>query len=103
MLDLEARLAAAIRTRAIATVGGRYYAMDRDRRWERIEPGYDAIVHAEAAHHAESATAAIEAAYARGETDEFVSPTVDRWHRRAAADRRSDRPSPTSAPTGPAS
>ena len=50
--------------------------MDRDRRWERVEPGYDAIVHAEAAHRAPSATAAIEAAYARGETDEFVSPTL---------------------------
>ena len=50
--------------------------MDRDRRWERIEVGYDAIVHGEAAHRATSAVAAIEAAYARGETDEFVAPTV---------------------------
>jgi 2,3-bisphosphoglycerate-independent phosphoglycerate mutase len=74
--DLEARLAAAHPGAAIATVGGRYYAMDRDRRWERVESGYDAIVHAEAAHHAASAGAGIEAAYARGETDEFVSPTV---------------------------
>ena len=45
-----------IRTRRIATVGGRYYAMDRDHRWERVEAGYDAIVHGEAAHHAASAT-----------------------------------------------
>jgi 2,3-bisphosphoglycerate-independent phosphoglycerate mutase len=74
--DLQARLAAAHPGAAIATVGGRYYAMDRDRRWERVESGYDAIVHAEAAHHADSAAAGIEAAYARGETDEFVSPTV---------------------------
>ena len=74
--DLERRLLAAHPGAAIATVGGRYFAMDRDRRWERIETGYDAIVHAEAAHHAVSAEAAIEAAYARGETDEFVSPTV---------------------------
>ena len=59
----------------IASVGGRYYAMDRDQRWERTERGYDAIVHAEGLH-APSATAAIEAAYARGQTDEFVAPTI---------------------------
>ncbi len=76
VVDLEARLAAVHPGAAIATVGGRYYAMDRDRRWERIEPGYDAIVHAEAAQDATSASAAVEAAYARGETDEFVTPTV---------------------------
>ena len=76
VLDLEARLAGAHPGAAIATVGGRYFAMDRDRRWERVERGYDAIVHAEAAHRAPSAAAAIEAAYARGETDEFVGPTV---------------------------
>jgi 2,3-bisphosphoglycerate-independent phosphoglycerate mutase len=74
--DLERRLAVVHPGAAIATVGGRYYAMDRDQRWERIRAGYDAIVHAEAAHHAPSATAAIQAAYARGETDEFVVPTV---------------------------
>ena len=73
--DLEARLAAAHPDARIASVGGRYYAMDRDRRWERIERGYDAIVHA-VGLHASSATAAIEDAYARGETDEFVVPTV---------------------------
>jgi 2,3-bisphosphoglycerate-independent phosphoglycerate mutase len=60
----------------IATVGGRYFAMDRDHRWERIEQGYDAIVHGEAAHHAASGREAVEAAYARGETDEFVVPTT---------------------------
>ena len=60
----------------IASVGGRYWAMDRDGRWDRVERGYDAIVHAEAADHAATAAAAIEAAYARGETDEFVAPTV---------------------------
>ncbi len=76
VLDLESRLAAAHPGAAIATVGGRYFAMDRDRRWERVESGYDAIVHAEAPHHAVSASAAIDAAYARGETDEFVSPTL---------------------------
>ena len=74
--DLERRLAAAHPDARIATVGGRYYAMDRDGRWERVERGYDAIVHGEAEHRAPSATAAVEAAYARGETDEFVVPTV---------------------------
>ncbi|MFP5342452.1 MAG: 2,3-bisphosphoglycerate-independent phosphoglycerate mutase [Candidatus Limnocylindria bacterium] len=76
LADLEPRLAAAHPRASIATVGGRYYAMDRDQRWERTEAGYDAIVHAEARHRAASATAAVEAAYARGETDEFVVPTV---------------------------
>jgi 2,3-bisphosphoglycerate-independent phosphoglycerate mutase len=74
--DLEARLAKAHPGALIATVGGRYYAMDRDRRWERTERGYDAIVHREADHRGRSATAAIDAAYARGETDEFVAPTI---------------------------
>jgi 2,3-bisphosphoglycerate-independent phosphoglycerate mutase len=75
MADLEARLAAAHPDARVASVGGRYYAMDRDKRWERTERGYDAIVHAEGLHAA-TARAAIEAAYARGETDEFVVPTV---------------------------
>jgi 2,3-bisphosphoglycerate-independent phosphoglycerate mutase len=80
MRDLEARLATTHPDAAIASVGGRYYAMDRDRRWERTERGYDAIVHGEADHNAPSATGAIEAAYARGETDEFVAPTVIDGH-----------------------
>ncbi|HEY4752869.1 MAG TPA: 2,3-bisphosphoglycerate-independent phosphoglycerate mutase, partial [Candidatus Limnocylindrales bacterium] len=75
MADLEARLAAAHPGAKVASVGGRYYAMDRDKRWERTEKGYDAIVHAEGLH-AVSAQAAISEAYARGETDEFVVPTV---------------------------
>ena len=75
MRDLEARLAAVHPDARIASVGGRYYAMDRDKRWERTERGYDAIVHGEGLRAA-TATAAIEAAYARGETDEFVVPTV---------------------------
>jgi len=73
--DLEQRLAAAHPDVRIASVGGRYWAMDRDKRWDRTERGYDAIVHGEGTH-AQSAQAAIVAAYARGETDEFVSPTV---------------------------
>jgi 2,3-bisphosphoglycerate-independent phosphoglycerate mutase len=74
--DLEGRLSGAHPNAAIASVGGRYFAMDRDKRWDRVERGYDAIVHGEAAHHARSAIDAIEAAYVRGETDEFVAPTV---------------------------
>jgi 2,3-bisphosphoglycerate-independent phosphoglycerate mutase len=60
----------------IATVIGRYYAMDRDQRWERVEPAYRAITEATADFHADSALAALEQAYARGENDEFVKPTV---------------------------
>jgi 2,3-bisphosphoglycerate-independent phosphoglycerate mutase len=59
----------------VATVGGRYYAMDRDTRWERTKLAYDAIVHARGLGAA-SAAEAIEASYERGETDEFVKPTV---------------------------
>ena len=75
MTDLEDRLAFAHLDARVATVGGRYYAMDRDNRWERTEKGYDAIAFG-VGLHAASATAAIEEAYARGETDEFVMPTV---------------------------
>lgn len=75
ILDLESRLAAAHPDARIASVGGRYYAMDRDNRWDRVERGYDAIVHG-VGERAESATAAIRAGYARGENDEFVTPTV---------------------------
>jgi 2,3-bisphosphoglycerate-independent phosphoglycerate mutase len=59
----------------VATVSGRYYAMDRDTRWERVKLAYDAIVHARG-QQAESAVAAIEASYERDLTDEFVLPTV---------------------------
>ena len=59
----------------VATVAGRYYAMDRDTRWERTKLAYDAIVHAEGLRAASSAEA-IETSYERGETDEFVKPTV---------------------------
>ncbi|MBX6377112.1 MAG: 2,3-bisphosphoglycerate-independent phosphoglycerate mutase [Clostridia bacterium] len=59
----------------VATVSGRYYAMDRDRRWDRTEKAYRAIAEG-VGPRAPSAMAALEAAYARGETDEFVTPTV---------------------------
>jgi 2,3-bisphosphoglycerate-independent phosphoglycerate mutase len=70
--ELERWLRAAGR---VATVSGRYYAMDRDTRWERTKLAYDAIVHARGLH-AETAVEAVEAAYERDETDEFVKPTV---------------------------
>jgi 2,3-bisphosphoglycerate-independent phosphoglycerate mutase len=60
----------------IHSVSGRYYAMDRDHRWERVRLAWDAIVEARSAHAAPDALAALAAAYARGENDEFVSPTV---------------------------
>jgi 2,3-bisphosphoglycerate-independent phosphoglycerate mutase len=59
----------------VATVSGRYYAMDRDTRWERVKLAYDAIVHARG-QQAGSAGEAIEASYERDLTDEFVVPTV---------------------------
>lgn len=76
IVALEDALAGAHAGARIASVGGRYFAMDRDRRWDRVERGYDAIVHGEARQHAATAREAIEAAYARGETDEFVDPTI---------------------------
>jgi 2,3-bisphosphoglycerate-independent phosphoglycerate mutase len=61
----------------IATVGGRYYAMDRDRRWDRTKLAYDAMVHGQGAvPDAANGVEAVRAAYERGETDEFVKPTV---------------------------
>ena len=61
----------------VATVSGRYYAMDRDKRWERTELALDAIVKGESeVPAAESGEAAVRAAYERGETDEFIKPTM---------------------------
>ena len=60
----------------VATVSGRYYAMDRDNRWERVQKAYDTIVCAKSEQYAPTAIAAVKAAYDRGETDEFIAPTV---------------------------
>jgi len=61
----------------IATVSGRYYAMDRDKRWDRTKLAYDAIVHGRGdAPDAVSGVEAVRAAYERDETDEFIKPTV---------------------------
>ena len=59
----------------IATVTGRFYAMDRDKRWERVEAAFDVIVSGKG-ECAASAAEAVVAAYERGETDEFVLPTA---------------------------
>lgn len=59
----------------IGTVSGRYYAMDRDKRWDRTKKAFDAIVYG-IGIKAESAEKAVASAYERGETDEFVQPTV---------------------------
>jgi len=60
---------------AVASVIGRYYAMDRDRRWERTARAYWAMVYGEGVQ-ASSARQAVEKGYERGETDEFIQPTV---------------------------
>ncbi len=59
----------------VATVSGRYYAMDRDKRWERTQKAYDAMVHRQG-ETAASANEAIQQSYAKNLTDEFVLPTV---------------------------
>ena len=59
----------------IDTVSGRFYAMDRDRRWERIKQAYDAVVHAQG-RRADSPVAAVQQSYEEGETDEFIRPAV---------------------------
>ena len=102
LVDLEARLAAAHPGARIGTIGGRYYAMDRDQRWERIALGYQAIVHGQGVP-VTSVAAGLAAAYARDEGDEFVLPSVVegvRRHRSATATWWS---TATSGPTAPAS
>ena len=59
----------------IGSVIGRYFAMDRDRRWDRVQQAYDLLVHGTADHTADSGAQACRAAYERDETDEFIAPT----------------------------
>jgi len=73
---LERHLAARGAAGAIAMISGRYYAMDRDRRWERTQLAYDALVFGRAPHRAATASDAVRQAYARDETDEFILPTI---------------------------
>jgi 2,3-bisphosphoglycerate-independent phosphoglycerate mutase len=74
--QVEDKLAALDKAGSIATVIGRYYAMDRDKRWERTQLAYDAIARAESPYRADSAIQALLLGYERGEDDEFVKPTI---------------------------
>ena len=60
----------------VGSVVGRDWARDRDRRWDRTQRAFDLLVHGRAPHHADSGEQAVAEAYARGETDEFVEPTL---------------------------
>jgi 2,3-bisphosphoglycerate-independent phosphoglycerate mutase len=71
--DLEQHLNATVGK--IASVSGRYYAMDRDKRWERVKLAYDALVNG-SGEKATGALPAIEASYEKNITDEFIKPTV---------------------------
>jgi 2,3-bisphosphoglycerate-independent phosphoglycerate mutase len=61
---------------AVADIIGRYYAMDRDHRWERVQSAFDAIVEGVAEYSCADAAQGLAMAYARGESDEFVKPTL---------------------------
>jgi 2,3-bisphosphoglycerate-independent phosphoglycerate mutase len=63
-------------TGRVGSVIGRYFAMDRDARWDRTQKAYDLLVHGRGEHHADSGEAAVRAAYERGETDEFIAATT---------------------------
>jgi 2,3-bisphosphoglycerate-independent phosphoglycerate mutase len=73
---LEAKLVAVGREGSIASVIGRYYAMDRDRRWERTRRAYELLANGVPEHRADDALIAVREAYARDEDDEFVTPTA---------------------------
>ena len=60
----------------VGSVVGRFWAMDRDRRWDRIQLAYDLLVHGRAEHRADTGAAAARDAYERGETDEFITPVL---------------------------
>jgi 2,3-bisphosphoglycerate-independent phosphoglycerate mutase len=60
----------------VGSVVGRYFAMDRDQRWDRTKKAYDLLVEGQAEHHADTAVDAVREAYARDETDEFIEPTT---------------------------
>ena len=60
---------------AVVSLIGRYFAMDRDKRWERVQQAYDLLTQAKAVHSADTAEAGLATAYAAGETDEFVQAT----------------------------
>jgi len=60
----------------VGSVVGRYWAMDRDRRWDRTGRAYEMLVHGRAPYHADTGEQAVREAYERGETDEFIEPTL---------------------------
>src|SRR3546814_15028540 len=66
----------------IASLIGRYFAMDRDNRWDRVEQAYTLIVDGQGSYGADNAVAGLQAAYARGESDEFVKATIRSEERR---------------------
>lgn len=69
-------LLAELKVGRVASIVGRYYAMDRDKRWDRVEQAYTLLTAATAPYQAASAVQGLAAAYQRGETDEFVKPTL---------------------------
>ncbi len=75
-LELMEAKFAALGVGRIVSIAGRFYAMDRDNRWDRVKQAYDLIAKGEAGFSADSSLQALEAAYERGETDEFVLPTA---------------------------
>jgi 2,3-bisphosphoglycerate-independent phosphoglycerate mutase len=75
LADVEAWMRE-VDTGRIGSVVGRYFAMDRDKRWDRTQQAYDLLVHGRGEHTAESGEAAANAAYERDQTDEFIAPTV---------------------------
>jgi 2,3-bisphosphoglycerate-independent phosphoglycerate mutase len=75
LADIEAWMAE-VGTGRIGSVVGRYFAMDRDKRWDRTQKAYDLLAHGRGEHSADSGEAAAKAAYERDETDEFIAPTV---------------------------
>ena len=75
-LETVERWCAEAGTGRVGSVVGRFHGMDRDRRWDRTQRAYDMLVHGRAEHRAASGPEALRAAYDRGESDEFVTPTL---------------------------
>ena len=75
-LQLLEEKCAALGAGQIASITGRFYAMDRDNRWERVQPAYELLTQGRAEFTAANALSGLEQAYARGESDEFVKPTA---------------------------
>ena len=69
----------------MGSVVGRYWAMDRDRRWDRTKRAYDALVHGVGEPRTRAAVEAVDVSYDTGVTDEFIEPAVDRRRRTSTA------------------